>query len=102
MRDTLEIGGRRVRLADVRQPLLNLYALDDHIVPPAACAALRARVGSRDYSECSIATGHIGMYVSSAARREIPARIISWLRERGGQPPRPAARPALRAAPRAR
>jgi polyhydroxyalkanoate synthase len=69
-----------VRLADVRQPLLSLYALEDHIVPPTACAAMRQHVGSRDYTECAIATGHIGMYVSRAAREEIPARIISWLR----------------------
>jgi polyhydroxyalkanoate synthase subunit PhaC len=88
IRDTLEIAGRRVRLADVRQPVLNLYALEDHIVPPAACAALRDRVGSRDYTECAIATGHIGMYVSRAARGEIPARIISWLRQRRGRPQR--------------
>jgi polyhydroxyalkanoate synthase subunit PhaC len=92
IRDTLEIAGRRVRLADVRQPVLNLYALEDHIVPPSACAALRERVGSRDYTEYTIATGHIGMYVSRAARREIPARIISWLGERRGRPQRRSAR----------
>jgi polyhydroxyalkanoate synthase len=80
VRGTLEIGGRHVRLVDLRQPLLNLYALEDHIVPPAACAAMREHVGSRDYTECAIATGHIGMYVSRAAREEIPGRIISWLR----------------------
>jgi polyhydroxyalkanoate synthase subunit PhaC len=94
--DTLEIAGRRVRLADVRQPVLNLYALEDHIVPPAACAALRDRLGSGDYTECTLATGHIGMYVSRTARREIPARIISWLRERRGQPQRRGARSASR------
>ena len=82
IQDTLEIGGRRVRLREVHQPLLNLYALEDHIVPAAACAALKERVGSRDYSECAIATGHIGLYVSRAAQEEIPTRIISWLRER--------------------
>jgi polyhydroxyalkanoate synthase len=94
IRDTLEIAGRRVLLSDVHQPVLNLYALQDHIVPPSACAALRDRVGSRDYTECTIATGHIGMYVSRAARREIPARIISWLRERRARPQRRAARRA--------
>ena len=80
--DTLEIGGRRVRLHEVRQPLLNLYALEDHIVPAAACAALKDHVGSRDYSECAIASGHIGMYVSRAACAQIPARVIAWLRDR--------------------
>jgi len=79
---TLRLNGRPVELARVRQPLLNLYARDDHIVPPAACAALGRHVGSRDYTGCEVATGHIGMYVSRAARSEIPQRILGWLRER--------------------
>jgi polyhydroxyalkanoate synthase subunit PhaC len=83
IRGTLEIAGHRVNLGDIRQPLLNLYALEDHIVPAAASAVLKECVGSRDYSACAVATGHIGMYVSRAARTQIPARIISWLGERG-------------------
>jgi polyhydroxyalkanoate synthase subunit PhaC len=80
VRGGLKIGGRSVRLADIRQPLLNLYALEDHIVPSAASAVLGEHVGSGDYSACAIATGHIGMYVSRAARTEIPARISAWLK----------------------
>jgi polyhydroxyalkanoate synthase len=79
IRGGLMIGSRHVDLKDIRQPLLNLYALEDHIVPPAASAVLGEYVGSRDYSACAIATGHIGMYVSRAAREEIPGRISSWL-----------------------
>ena len=82
IRGTLEIAGRKVNLRAIRQPVLNLYALDDHIVPPAACAVLGQHIGSRDYTACAIATGHIGMYVSRAAREQIPGRIISWLQER--------------------
>jgi polyhydroxyalkanoate synthase subunit PhaC len=79
---SLELAGRPVRLADIRQPVLNLYALEDHIVPPAASAALRRFVASRDYSEQAFETGHIGMYVSRAARESIPRRISTWLGER--------------------
>jgi polyhydroxyalkanoate synthase subunit PhaC len=79
MRGTLEIGGRRVRLEELRQPLLNLYALEDHIVPARAAAAMKQVVGSRDYTEHAVATGHIGMYVSRAACTEIPRHIVSWL-----------------------
>ncbi len=81
-RGTLEIGGRRVDLRRIRQPLLNLYASADHIVPAQACALMERHVGSRDYTACAIDTGHIGMYVSRRARTAIPARIIDWLRER--------------------
>jgi polyhydroxyalkanoate synthase subunit PhaC len=82
LRGTLELAGRPVRLAAVRQPVLNLYALEDHIVPPAASAALGDRVGSRDYSEQTFPTGHIGMYVSRSAQEHIPQRISTWLAER--------------------
>jgi polyhydroxyalkanoate synthase subunit PhaC len=82
VRDTLTLGGARVSLRDIRQPLLNLYALEDHIVPASASQALADHVGTRDYTDGAIATGHIGMYVSRAAGAEVPARIISWLAER--------------------
>ncbi len=82
VRDTLTIGGRRVSLRDIRRPLLNLYAREDHIVPASASMVLGDYVSSRDYTGCAIATGHIGMYVSRAAGAEVPGRIISWLTER--------------------
>jgi polyhydroxyalkanoate synthase len=40
--------------------------------------------GSEDYSSYVFAGGHIGIYVSSAAQREVPERIAHWLRERDG------------------
>jgi polyhydroxyalkanoate synthase len=93
---TLCLGGRAVRLRDIRMPVLNLYARQDHIVPPAACAALGKYVGSTDYSDLAVATGHIGMYVSRAAREEIPARITGWLSEHERGAPRRARRAARR------
>ena len=81
-RGTLEIGGRPVKLRDIRQPVLNLYATQDHIVPAAAAAAMQECLGSKDYESCAIDTGHIGMYVSRAAREDIPQRISSWLKAR--------------------
>ena len=82
VRDELTIGTHRVSLRGIRAPLLNLYALEDHIVPASASMALGNHVGSRDYTGCGIATGHIGMYVSRAAGAAVPGRIISWLKER--------------------
>jgi polyhydroxyalkanoate synthase len=96
VRGTLRLSGRALELKAVRQPLLNLYALGDHIVPPTACAALGEYVGSRDYSAVALDTGHIGMYVSRAAREEIPRRILAWLRERDAKSPRVSRRPRAR------
>jgi len=80
-RGTLRIGGRRVDLGEIRQPVLNLYALEDHIVPPAASSAMQRYLGSADYTGCGIDTGHIGMYVSRKAAHSVPQRIVAWLKE---------------------
>lgn len=76
------IGGRRVDLARVRMPVLNLYAQADHLVPPSASRPLGRLLGSSDYTEQGFAGGHIGIYVSSRAQREVPAAIDGWLRAR--------------------
>jgi len=73
------IGERRVDLRDIVMPVLNVYATQDHLVPPAASKALAAHGGSQDYSELSFRGGHIGIYVSSRAQREVPSAIAAWL-----------------------
>ncbi len=85
IRDDLEIAGRRIRLRDVKMPVLNIYAQRDHLVPPAASRALERLVGTRDYTEYAFAGGHIGIYVSAAAQREVPERIAGWLGARDGR-----------------
>lgn len=71
-----------VDLSQVTMPVLNLYATQDHLVPPASSQALRGLIGSQDYTEDCFAGGHIGIYVSSRAQREVPACIDGWLRAR--------------------
>jgi len=73
------VGGQRVDLRDVTMPVLNVYASQDHLVPPAASKALAGCCGSRDYSELSFKGGHIGIYVSGRAQREVPPAIAAWV-----------------------
>ncbi len=80
----IEIGGEAVDLAAVDMPVLNIYAEQDHLVPPAASRALAGRTGSSDYSELGFRGGHIGIYVSGRAQREVPAAIHRWLAGRDG------------------
>jgi polyhydroxyalkanoate synthase subunit PhaC len=81
---TLQIAGQRVDLQCVRLPVLNIYATQDHLVPPAASTAIQSLIGSTDYSSYAFPGGHIGIYVSGAAQREVPNRIAQWLRDRDG------------------
>ena len=77
-----KIGDREVHLGLVEMPVLNIYAEQDHLVPPDASRALRELAGTRDYTELSFKGGHIGIYVSGRAQREVPPAIHGWLAER--------------------
>jgi poly[(R)-3-hydroxyalkanoate] polymerase subunit PhaC len=79
----LRLAGERVRLRRIRQPVLNVYATRDRIVPPAASLALRARLASRDYTELPVASGHIGLFVSERTGRDVPGAVSDWLAARG-------------------
>lgn len=78
----IDIGGRAVDLRNIDVPILNIYAEQDHLVPPASSKALAGLTGSDDYSELSFRGGHIGIYVSSRAQREVPQAIHDWLGQR--------------------
>jgi polyhydroxyalkanoate synthase len=79
---TLEIGGKLVDLGKIDMPVFNVYATADHLVPPDSSIVLGKLVGSKDYSEFPFKGGHIGIYVSGRAQREVPPSIADWLKER--------------------
>ena len=78
----IDIGGREVHLGMVEMPVLNIYAEQDHLVPPDASRALKDLAGTRDYTELSFKGGHIGIYVSGRAQQEVPQTIHDWLAKR--------------------
>jgi polyhydroxyalkanoate synthase len=78
----LEIGGREVSLKQVTVPVLNVYATEDHLVPPESSIALEKQVGTRDYTAIAFPGGHIGIYVSARSQNEVPPAIARWLQER--------------------
>lgn len=82
MNRTARIGDRDVDLGFIDMPVLNIYAEQDHLVPPDASRALRKLVGTKDYTELSFRGGHIGIYVSSRAQKEVPDTIHDWLAKR--------------------
>ncbi len=76
------LGDEKVNLQNITGPVLNIYAEQDHLVPPASSVALKRYVGTSDYTVKSFKTGHIGMYVSGKVQRDLPVTIAGWLRER--------------------
>ena len=73
------IGDKTVDLKNLTMPILNIYAEQDHLVPPSASTPLKEYVGSNDYKEISFPGGHIGIYVSGRAQKTVPPEIGAWL-----------------------
>jgi len=78
----LKIGDRDVDLGNVTMPVLNIFAEQDHLVPPSASRVLGEHVGTEDYTQIAFRGGHIGIYVSGRAQREVPSAIHDWLAQR--------------------
>ena len=76
------IGDQEVDLKNLTLPMLNIFAEQDHLVPPDASRALKGLVGTKDYTELSFPGGHIGIYVSGAAQKTVPPAISEWLKKR--------------------
>ena len=79
--DSLEIAGQTIKLVNIKQPLLNIYATQDHLVPPSSSKALKGLTSSRFYREKSIESGHIGIFVSSKHGNQLSEAIENWLHQ---------------------
>ncbi len=77
-----EIGDKQVDLANISQPVLNVFGTFDHLVPPAASTALGKLVSSKDYEEMEVRGGHIGVFVSGNAQTVVAPKIAQWLIDR--------------------
>ena len=79
VKGNIKIGNKTVDLENIEIPILNIYARDDHLVPPDSSMALAGCVSSEDYTEVEFPGGHIGIYVSGKAQKLLPSTIGKWL-----------------------
>jgi len=82
VKNQLRVGRRTVNLKRITCPILNLMASQDDLLPPAQSEPFNDLVGSADRQAIKLATGHIGLAVSSAAQRELWPQAVAWLSER--------------------
>jgi polyhydroxyalkanoate synthase len=82
VKGTVELGGEKVDLKQITQPVLNIFGRQDHLVPPSASIPLERYVGTTDYTAFEMDVGHIGMYVSGKSQKQLPETIARWLKER--------------------
>ena len=78
----LEVGGKKVNLKNLSANLLNIYATEDHLVPPAATIPLNDYVGSKDKELYSFKGGHIGVFVGGKSQKELAPAVTTWLKKR--------------------
>jgi polyhydroxyalkanoate synthase len=79
-RGEFRLGGERVDLKRVSMPVLNVYAEEDHIIPPRSSQALKPLVGTRDYTELPLPGGHVGVFVSGKSQGILGKSIYAWLK----------------------
>lgn len=78
----LVIDGKTVNLKNITCPLLNIYATEDHLVPPAATIPLNDHVGSKDKELYKFQGGHIGVFVGGKSQKELAPAVFKWLEKR--------------------
>ncbi|MFP5219202.1 MAG: alpha/beta fold hydrolase [Actinomycetes bacterium] len=78
--DAVELDGRRLRLADVRWPLLNVVAQKDHIVPCGAALPVTDLVGSERAETLELPAGHVALVMGRLAATTTIPGIARWLR----------------------
>jgi polyhydroxyalkanoate synthase len=76
---TFELGGRTVDLGNIDMPVLNIFAKDDHIIPPKCSQALGGHIGTDDYTEIALPGGHVGVFVSGKSQGVLGTGIVDWL-----------------------
>jgi polyhydroxyalkanoate synthase len=76
------VVGEKVDLKKIDMPLLNIYASDDHMVPPSATKPLNDYVSSKDKQLYEFPGGHIGVFVGGRSQKELGPTIAKWLKDR--------------------
>ena len=77
--NSLKIADHSIELKKIELPVHNIYATMDHIVPKESSQALGRLLSSMDYTECELATGHIGIFVSASALKQSPKVVSEWI-----------------------
>ncbi len=79
VKNELVLDGRRVDLGRITMPVLNVFAKDDHIIPPATSRALASKVGTQDYTELALPGGHVGVFVGGKSQKLFAPAVAEFL-----------------------
>ncbi|EFR30519.1 class III poly(R)-hydroxyalkanoic acid synthase subunit PhaC [Eremococcus coleocola] len=77
----LMIGDEQVDMKNIQCPVLHIYAKFDHQVPNSSSDKMKKYVGSKDFEEHCIETGHIGLFVSGKSQKIVVPMISDWVKD---------------------
>lgn len=80
--DTMTVGGRPAKLADIKVPILHAVAEHDHIVPYDAAKHLITKIGSEEKEEVMLKGGHVSLVAGANAIKRLWPKLDSWLGKR--------------------
>ncbi|MGI9366569.1 MAG: alpha/beta fold hydrolase [Rhizobiaceae bacterium] len=78
-RGDFHVSGERVDLSKINCPVLNIYALQDHIIPVSCSKALADFVKPELYEEIGFPGGHVGVFVSRKAQGVVAGGLSEWI-----------------------
>lgn len=81
VKGTYKLGDETVDLKNVTCPVINIYALQDHIVPVSCSKPLGKFIPTKRYDEIGFPGGHVGVFVSSKAQGVVADGIIDWVQK---------------------
>ena len=82
VKNEFTINKKCIELDKLTLPILNIFALNDHIIPPECSRALKNYVGTKDYTDLPLPGGHVGVFVSGKSQGILGKEIIGWLDKR--------------------
>ena len=74
-----EVCGLPVDLSNIQCPVLNIYALQDHIIPVSCSRALSKFLPRKLYEEIGFPGGHVGVFVSRKAQGVVAGGLSEWI-----------------------
>lgn len=82
VKNEMKLGNEIIDLSNIRVPLLNIVAEEDHLVSPQCSLPLNDSVSSIDKRLMRFHTGHVGLIASSYSQNNVLPKVGQWLKVR--------------------
>lgn len=79
VKGTFEVAGEAIDLSKISCPVINIFAMQDHIIPVSCSKALREFIPSKNYEEIGFPGGHVGVFVSRKAQGVVAGGLMDWI-----------------------